>query len=473
MPHQQYIADVALELDEDGQLFYTEVDLLLGRQEGKTELKFVVMVLRLTAMVHRLGPQRVTFTMQNRKKARARLERDYATRLRGGAGFVEIDPRSRERPSRLTEWRLGMNSGVEAIQFGRDSWMQIDTPSREDGHGDTLDAGFIDEAFAHVDSTVELGMEPAMLTSESAQLWVLSAAGDAQSKYLWRKVLRGRKLIESGVEARVAYFEWSGEYGVDDPSNPALWASCCPALGYTVPVGKIEALWTKAVEGGQVAIDDFCRSYLCMWPEVPVLDEVTKGSVLGSDQWLRLADPAAERGGQVVFGVDVDVDRLAHIAVAWRRPDGLIQVMLADSGVSPLRTPARLRDLEGKWNGPVMLGGPAASLEAEVKNASVVSSGEFAAAFGGFEDLVSEGEIRHGNQPELNEAVAKGHTRAYGTAGDRTLQMRDNPEVGPLVAVIRALHGLRSGAAVSPATPKIERKQTARSETADLATMQF
>jgi phage terminase large subunit-like protein len=80
----------------------------------------------------------------------------------------------------------------EHIQFGRGSFLQIDAPSRTGGHGDTLDDGTIDEAFAHEDDTVEAGMRPAMATRRNAQLWVISTAGDARSKYLWRKVLAGR-----------------------------------------------------------------------------------------------------------------------------------------------------------------------------------------------------------------------------------------------------------------------------------------
>jgi hypothetical protein len=51
-----------------------------------------------------------------------------------------------------------------------------------------FDDGDIDEAFSQVDDTVEGSMRPAMATRRNAQLWVISTAGDAQSKYLWRKV---------------------------------------------------------------------------------------------------------------------------------------------------------------------------------------------------------------------------------------------------------------------------------------------
>lgn len=336
MPWQQYVADVALELDDDGSLHYSEINLVVGRQEGKTELKFVMMVLRMTVLAAGLGPQRVTYTMQNRKKARTRLERDYAPRLRKAAGFKEIPAQSRQRPSKQVEWRLGMNSGVEAIQFGPESYIQIDTPSRTDGHGDSIDGGFIDEAFAHEDNTVELGMEPAMVTRDSAQLWVLSASGDAKSKYLWAKVVRGRKLAESET-APVAYFEWSAEYGEDDPSKPETWHRACPALGYTITEAKLSALYAKALEDGRKeALDGFCRSYLCMWPEVPVLEDTDeRWLIFPKSNWFDCAQSGHVASGRVAYAIAVDTNAAGEEWCSVGASDGNHVEVVTPPGVGP------------------------------------------------------------------------------------------------------------------------------------------
>jgi hypothetical protein len=335
MPWQRYVADVGLELNPDGSLVYSEVDLEVGRQEGKTELKFVIAVMRLTVFVATHGPQRVTYTMQNRKKARTRLERDYAARLRGGAGFKEIRPTSRERPRKATEWRLGMNSGVEAIQFGPESWLQIDTPSRTDGHGDTLDLGLIDEAFAHQDDTVELGMEPAMLTRTDPQLWVLSAGGDAKSVYLWRKILRGRKLVEDGCDSGVAFFEWSAADDAD-PADPATWRSCCPALGFTVTEDRLDSLWRKAAVEGPTAIDSFRRSYLSQWPEIPVLtDEIAAWRHLSKAGWDDCAEFQHTPEGPIAHSIDADFDAKGELWVSIGASNGThLEVVTPPAGRS-------------------------------------------------------------------------------------------------------------------------------------------
>jgi phage terminase large subunit-like protein len=311
-----------------------------------------------------------------------------------------------------------------------------------------------------------------MITRASHQLWVLSTAGDGRSKYLWRKTLAGRNACETGEHGRTAYFEWSAPDDAD-PSDPETWWGCMPALGITITERTIEGEWAKAVRGGQEGIDKFRRSYLNQWPDVPLLDEEAARTDLDVGSWLNLADPAAPRGANPVFGVDIGVDRLAHVAVAWRRPDGDVQVMLADSGLSPLRTASRVQEIQSRWKGRVMLGGTAASLEGDVKNSEVVSSSEFAAACGRFDDLFRDGEIHHGNQDPLNVAVKAAKWRSFGTAGERSLQLKDAPTVGPLAAVVRALHGLLAVPEVKVAKPKAERAAAVPRGGDDLASMGF
>ena len=489
MPWQQYVADVALELDPDGSFHYDEVILSLPRQNGKSALVLAWIVHRLVVAPLAMGRQRVTYTAQLRQKARAKLERDWAEVLRAEVArpsFSEItNPKA--RPQVPSEWKLSLNNGSENIQFGRGNFLQLDAPSRSGGHGDTLDVGVIDEAWVHEDDTVETGMSPSMATRANRQFLIVSAAGEARSKYFYRKVRAGRLACQAGSHGRSAYFEWSalalGEWKPDaplelvgEPGDPATWRACMPALGHTITERFVEGEWDKAQRGGREGIELFCRSYLNMWMEVPVLEDITKGSDLPIDVWLRLADPDADRGTDVVFGVDIGTDRLAHIAVAWRRPDGRVQVMLADQNLSPLRTPGRLRKLQEDWGGEVVLGGTSAPLEEKVPGATVLSSADFAAAVGEFVDLVEDRGLRHGNQPELNKAVQFSELRPYGAAGGQTLQLRDAPTSPPLAAALRALAGLLQGPGEPPAPLPVQqssRSGTVESSSSNIATMPF
>lgn len=449
MPWQQSVVDVALELDGDGSYHYDELVLTIPRQAGKSTLVFAMVVHRLVVVSRELGRQRVTYTAQLRQKARLKLERDFAQILRDAPAFREIT-HIRNKPARPTEWKLSLNNGLEHILFGRGNYLQIDAPSRTGGHGDSLDVGVIDEAFAHEDDTIETGMAPSMATRPNRQTWVVSTAGDGRSFYLWRKVLAGRRACESGEHGRTAYFEWSADDDAD-PGDPATWWSCSPALGLTIDERFLEGEWEKALRDGEEGVGRFCRSYLNLWPDVPILDDsLLASTALDLETWHLSADVNPERGKDVVFGVDVDGGRLAHVAVAWRRRDGKIQVQLTrdpatgqvDSGLSPLATPPRLSALAKSWKGRVVLGGPAASLEGDVPRAVVIPSTEFAAAFGRVVDLLGDDRLRHGNQAALNEAVRLARSKPFGSAGERSLQLKDAPSIGPLAAVVRAVHGL-------------------------------
>ncbi len=164
--------------------------------------------------------------------------------------------------------------------------------------------------------------------------------------------------------------------------------------------------------------------------------------------WVDLADPTAARGTAVSFGVDVAEDRTAWIAVAWEREDGNVHAMLANKG-EPLQVGALVPEcarLVAEWGGSVV---PPRAFEASLELAGVpfepMTSGDFTAACGVVLDRITERTIRHGNQKALNAAVKAAKWRATSTTGERAFQLKDCPEIGPLAAMTRALHGLSSG----------------------------
>ena len=216
-----------------------------------------------------------------------------------------------------------------------------------------------------------------------------------------------------------------------DATDRSLWRAPNPALVY----GRTEMPFLEEqlrILGPKL----FAREHLGVWDDPPVGVEASGFDMAA---WVKLADPDAPRGKNVAFGVDVGEDRIANVAVAWRRADGHLQVMLAATRLSPLETPGRLVDLVDRWGGSVALGGPSAALEADVPEATVVSASEFADACGQFDDLVRAGEVHHGNQEALNDAVRAARWRSVGVMGQKALQLRDAPAVGPLAAVVRAL----------------------------------
>lgn len=436
MPWQQAAVDVAFEFDPvSGLLRYDEVDVTVPRQSGKTTLTLAKKVHRLTVMAKKLGPQRSTYVAQTRLAARKKLERDFAESLQRSRSFREV-PHARARPTKATEWRLTLNNGSEAIQFGTGSYLQIDAPSRTGGHGDTLDDGTIDEAFSQEDDTVEGSMRPAMATRKNAQLWVISTAGDERSAYLYRKVVAGRAASDSGEHGRVCYIEYSAPDDAD-PGDPEVWRACMPALGITVSEEFIRGEWGRAQRKGPEGVFTFRRAYLNQWPKIPVLTEEAGGTGLDA-RWADLADPTAERGSTVAFGVAVAPDRSwSAIAAAWRRPDGLVQVTLVDYKPSTDWISSRAAELRQSWGGSFTASTAAREL---VASAHAPSQADQALAHTHLDDLIQAGGLRHRNDSALNFAVRSARWKPVGDT--RMFDRKGDADISPLDAAALAVRGL-------------------------------
>lgn len=426
MPWQRYVADVILEVDPaTGLLVYREYNITVPRQSGKTTLLLAKMVHRALGFGSR---QRILYTAQTRGAARMKWEDEHVAALEA----------SRYRKLFTVRRQLGQ----EAIRWKNGSKHGITSNTEKAGHGETLDEGVIDEAFAQEDDRLEQAFKPAMITRPQPQQGVVSTAGTRKSVYLRGKVDAGRERCEAGAGDSVAYFEWSAADD-DDPADPATWLRCMPALGHTISVDAIRADFES------MKLPEFRRAYLNQWPDA-VPDQWL---VIAEDQWRRLADERSEPVGRVAFAVHVSLDRSwAAIGVAGRRADGLTHVEVIDYRPGTAWVTGRLVQLRDRWNpcGIVVdAGGPAGSLIADLEAAGLEvvkpTAGNVAHAFGHFIDAVipSEGEpsLRYMPHPALDTAVAGAVTRKLGEskAWDSKAASVD---ICPLVAVTNAAWGL-------------------------------
>lgn len=324
---------------------------------------------------------------------------------------------------------------------------------------------------------------PTMLTRPGSQVRIASSAGLVSSAQLRQIRKRGR----GGKDARLAYVEYGARF------RACAAKGCLHVIGTSGCALDDRDLWwqaSPALWSGRIveeSLEDMRRSMppeewmreFFSWWEDPASET---GGALSTERWRALRDPDAARGSDVVFGVDVAADRSGWIAVAWRRPDGAAQVMLVstdDDGpgeVSPLpafEVVARCEVLSQKWGGRFVP--PRAFVEQLERKVSVMPlrEGAFPAACDAWADAMNEGTIRHGNQPALNNAVAAAQWRYVGTKGEREWVMRDTPEVGPLVAATRALHGLMN---TPPPPPPVTADSTSTNSTplmSDVAIMGF
>jgi phage terminase large subunit-like protein len=438
MPWQRYVVDVALEIDPDtGRLVYSEIDLTVPRQSGKSTLILAKAVHRASATQFYGPRQQIVYTAQTRKDSRKKWEEDY----------LEILKASRVFKSKVVE-HLG--NGNEHMRFPNRSRFGIESTTEKSGHGGTLDEAFVDEAFAQVDGRVEQGFRPAMITRTNTQLWVVSTAGWLDgSPYLEAKVSNGRRLVTEGGDRGIAYFEWSAPQDAD-PFDRQVWRDCMPALGLIRPDGsgitedKI-AFELEAALGSPEGLNGFRRPYLNQWVPKNVAGEW----VIPVSLWTELRDLAAPRPvGKVAFAVDSTPNNSAtSICVAGARPDGNQQVQLVEHREGQTWAVPRMVELARQWDHCAVVIDPTSTagaliddLEAARIEVVRLTSQQAQQACSQFYNAAVDGTLRHLDQSELTAALAGATKRELHAAWAWNRKSTD-VDITPLVSATNALWG--------------------------------
>lgn len=422
MPWQRLVADVAGEIDPTtGRLAYREIRLTVPRQSGKTTLGLAVMVDRALGFGDR---QKIVSTAQSGKDARLKFTDDFLPVLKASSFWPHLHVR--------------LTNGSEAVKFANGSMWNITAPTETAGHGQTIDLGFIDEAFSQQDARVEQALSPAMITRPQPQLWIVSTAGTPdRSTYLWGKVESGRAAVEADLDAGVAYFEWSAPDDAD-PGDPETWRSCMPAYGFGYvdePAVRAEFL-TKSTS-------EFRRAYLNQWVRT------AHDQVIPPESWDAAVDTRAVAEADRCFAFDVSPDQQsAAIAVCGVSPrDGVPTVEVVDARSGSSWVADRLAELVDRW-GPRLVvadfGGPAGAIKADVEARGVavrnVTAREHSQAAGALYAAAVASPaplIHHRNQPVLNAALGGASRRQLADAWAWS-RKASSVDISPLVAVTLA-----------------------------------
>lgn len=442
MPWQRHVADVVMELLPDGTLCYDRVVVTVPRQAGKSTLLLAILTHRCQADLPGgrldVGPQKqtVVYTAQTRNDARKKWVKEFTP-------LLERSPFARSFSKRMT-------NGSEGFDWANGSTFDLVATMEKSGHGDTLDLGMIDEAFAQVDDRLEQAMEPATLTRTSSQLWIVSTAGESPEKspFLWGYVDAGRRAIEHGTPSRTAYFEWSVPDD-EDCNDPEVVAGFHPAVGHTITVDDIANKHQKAIENDNLA--GYRRAYCNQWGKGKVLPPK-----IPADAWAHtISAPTGAGAGEVTIAFDVSLDgEWSSIAIAAGSIiDPYIEVIEHRQGVGWL--PGRLAELVARWDpiavgcngagptpaqvGPVLAAFQAAKISADVLHQ--LTAGAYKAACGGFYTDVTEGRLRRPDgQGPLDLAAADATERPLGDAWAWDLRQASVP-ISPLIAatIARAL----------------------------------
>lgn len=445
MPWQQHVCDVALEVDPaTGLLVYRECCLTVPRQSGKTALLLAVMVHRAVAFITaKERKQRILYAAQTRIAARAKWEDEH----------LDILDHSRYRRDYVVRKQIGQ----EAIRWKNGSLHGITSNKESAGHGETLDLGVIDEAFAQEDTRLEQAFKPAMSTRDQPQIWINSTAGTNKSIFLRNKVNTGRSTVLAQVEvfdengpSRVidapvfkgsAYFEWSAPNEAE-PGDPNTWRQCMPALGHTVRYDAIDH------EFRTMDLTDFRRAYLNQWgDEFP--DEWL---VITRNEWVSVLDPKSKPIGRLVFALDTTPERtFTAMSVCGRRSDGRYHVETIAHRPGTDWVIQAVKNIQAHWGERewavrfvIDTASAASSMITELEELGVevikTTSLEYVRACGLFYDYTVQGRLRHLGESRMSKALA-GAVKRILEASWAWARKGLAVDISPLVGGTLALYG--------------------------------
>lgn len=421
---QRAILDAIFAEREDGNPSCFEVGIIAPRQNIKTSTLEIAALTDLYVFeeplhiwtAHKFSTARATF---EHMKMLIESNPDYARRTE----FTEA-------------------SGNESIRLRTGERIEFHARSKGAGRGKTGAKVTLDEALFI--GAAEMGaLLPTMATVPSAQVRYGSSAGMVSSDVLRGVRNRGRK----GHDPALAYFEWCAprvdcqqpfcSHAQDEPGcaldDVELLRLANPALGRRITEERLQQF------RGALPPMEFAREFLGWWEDPP--DEL--GGAFDVTRWGTLADPSAERGSPT-FGVCVAPDRSwSAVAVAWKRPDGHTQVMLADYRPTTTWVAERVAELRANWGGQVILDTNARDL---VEDAEEPSQAEQARAHASLADAVTAGTVRHGNEPALNTAVSGARWRPSGDG--QVLDRKGRVDISPIIAAALALHYADDGESV-------------------------
>lgn len=443
-PWQKWLYIHMLELNEDGTLRFSEVHVLIARQNGKTRAIKTFLLWRM--FVHQ-RKNLILGAAQNRSEALAT--------------WADVKEEALDTPILADRMVRGsMKSGNEAVRTQAGARYMVVTLKDDAGRGKTAGTLFLDELREHETWGAWSSLSSTTLVPANSLIVTASNAGDSKSAVLRAKRDHAHSAIARGATAEetVGLFEWSAPDDCDlDDIN--AWAMANPSLGYGLTLSSLRAERTKPA-------NKFRTENLCQW-----VDLIESG-IFPESNWLAGMDRTSKRepGTRVSCSLDVSWNRdRAAIAIAFDRPDGRRHVEVVayrvgiDWAIRWLRDRLTLNAREAKalglaqaqkgaewFDGRVAIqerGCPASSIIPKLEENGITVVGiqgtALAASAGNFYDRVVNKEdpakpvVVHRGQPILDEAIRGTMAK---TAGDAWFLDRKGSlvDASPLVACSQA-----------------------------------
>jgi phage terminase large subunit-like protein len=423
---QQEALFLGLSEDDEGKWATREVNLVVGRQNGKGS---ILEALELGGL----------FLFEDCRLI-VHSAHEFAT---SSEHFLRIWSLIENTPDLLRKVKAVHRShGQEGIELLDGSRLKFKTRTKGGGRGHSGDLVVWDEAMILGKGAVSATW-PIMSARVNPQAWVTGSApmvGEESAE------LRKYCKIGRAGDPDVTYIEYCADDG-DDLDDPRVWAMCNP--------GYPHRLSERAVrnERRKMDDDDFARERLGIWHD-PADDG---NQLIPAERWNATETDDSELAGAVVFGLEVAEDRSwSSFGAAGRSSLGeFVHVEVVDYREGTAWVPARAKQLVDKWGGKVAVpsGSPAASLVKDMQKVGLrlsspaepsddivlLTVGEHAKACAQLYDGVIDDKVRHRVQPHLTVAVRGAVKRDVGDGAWTFSRRRSSVDVSPLNSVAVAL----------------------------------
>lgn len=424
LPWQKWVLVHALELLGDGTYRFRTVVLLVARQNGKSTLMQVLSLWRMFVD----GAPLVIGTAQNLDVAEEQWE-----------GAVEIAEGNLEMAAEIAQ--VSRVNGKKFLKLTGGQRYKVAAASRRGGRGLSGDLILLDELREHQNWEAWGAVTKTTMARAKAQIWAASNAGDIASIVL--SFLRtmahmaignpdGLPAAEKPLEAgdgegeadSLGIFEYSAAPNCSIWDRDA-WAQANPSLGYTITERAI------AAAAGTDPEAVFRTEVLCQWVE-------QMARTIAEVDWNACRDDKHRMGqGPTEFALDVSPEARSCAIV---ESDGThIEVIKYEPGTAWV-VPAVVahRDRLGTLGVVLDPAGPAGALVTPLEAAGItvtrLSTEQAKAACGQILSSITDHQLRHIGQDELDRAAANATRRDIGDGGWLWSRIKSTVDIAPLVA---------------------------------------
>ncbi|MCI1935154.1 MAG: terminase family protein [Bifidobacteriaceae bacterium] len=432
LPWQQYVADVAGEIDPTtGSYYYDDITLTTPRQSGKSEL------LKAETTRNSLhGKKRKIFYLAQTGKDSDKYFKDYVETL------------ASSKLAALAKRPKLSNGGMEQA-FTNGSIISPVAVTKKAGHGVQGDLICIDEAFALSNDLAKIiidGFLPTVATrfkrtGVQPQVWVTSTEGTSESEFFNERL---DKLRRGEGSTHSAFFDWGIPFD-SDPEDLENIYKHHPAAGYLWDFNQLQAFR----DGFEDNVGGWARAF------GNLRDKGRAERIFSPDLWATTTtitpiDNTTLTGQPLAFGAAVDIEASATTICAAVAIDDHVTVQRIDMLPGTGAAFSRLHELQERYHAPLLIdshGSGAALYDRlshatdtynvplfnllDVTNSDVLSSSQ------AFLSGLEEGRISHVADDELDLSAANAARQWVGDSW-RTSRHLPTGHSSPIEAAILA-----------------------------------